>query len=211
MIKKLFLPIAVALSLTNYSSAALVITFTEQNDDLLMEFSGSVDMANSFVSDNATFVSGIPNGVYAAGVSSISPGLVISERYSGVDLLSGDLGNGSASGGATSGADLGIGFIISGGQFFFYSPSFLDNNVADITTFSTSRSVTYSNRTFASTGLDAHAQDVVIDLWGARVGATDAEKVQFVVSSAGSSSVPEPSSFFLSSLGALSLLLRRKR
>jgi len=60
-------------------------------------------------------------------------------------------------------------------------------------------------------GLDVHAVNTPIGLWAAREGATDAETVNFVVSTGAISSIPEPSSTLAMLALCLSSLTLRQR
>ena len=208
-LRKLFLPLLGCLAVgAETSSAALTFTFTEVGSDVVMLTSGSVDVRGGVFSGDVTGFSNHYNFMHAPGIHSYGgTGTYVYEQIRGVDLLVPDFANNGFFNGSLSGGS--GGFIVVNNNLFVFSDgdsSLLDNNVLDATIYSSTREITYTGQSFASMGLDNHALNTPIDLWGARVGATDAERVNFVVSS-----IPEPSSTAMLSLGGFAFALRRRR
>lgn len=193
--------------------SALVLTFTESGGDVVLTYSGSVDMTNATFSGDAGFNrAGAGNEVLQNGVDYNPQGLsgvVGADFYSGVDLLAGNLTNATFSGTPDAG-NSGQVFTINNASFTIAPDGGItpiaNNDLPDVGVYAPSGFITFSGQTFASMGLDAHAQDVLISLWGAQVGAANSELVQFMVSS-----VPEPSGLALFGLGSFMLILRRGR
>lgn len=188
------------------ANAALVLTFTEEASDVRLTYTGSVDLTNAnFTGDSGLNRAGITNSVLTTGVQfnrALSTGIVGADFYTGVDLLGVNLTSGTFSGTADAG-NSGEVFQIVGNSFQIVAAN---DDTADFGVVAPSGFITFSSQTFATMGLDTHDSNVLIDLWGARAGATNAELVQFTV-------VPEPSAYaaLLGGLGLLMVMLRRRR
>ncbi len=182
---------------TATSSAALLFTFSEESGDVVMRTSGSVNITNASLLPFPLNASNSMN-VFAEGYRNYGTSTVSVNIYGGVDLLVA-----SFSTGMTHNADVGAGSASSvNGTSFYASPAQITSGVVTLTT-----TMTWQSTTLANLGMGHHANNMEIDLWAAHTGAGDAETIRFKVVEA----VPEPSSSALLGLGALSLLLRRRR
>lgn len=213
--KKYILSLAGALAIsTATSSASLLLTFTEDGADVVMQVSGSVDVSRaSFVQDDE-YLAPLPRVavVYSGEVHAYGDDVTSSygEISQGVDLLIVDLISSWSIVADSSSTGTGW-FLWSNDYFYSFSvgdAGVLDNDTKTASVTTSNIEMTFLNQSFNTMGLDAHAADTVIDLWGAAADATDSEKVQFIVSTA---AVPEPSSTALLGLGTLGVLLRRRR
>lgn len=192
--------------------SALVLTFTESGGDVVLTYSGSVDLTNAtFATDTGYNRAGAGNEVLATGVDYNPQGLsgvVGADFYSGVDLLAGNLTNATFSGTPDAG-NSGQVFTINNTVFTIAPDGGLtpiaNNDLPDVGVYAPSGFITFSGQSFATMGLDAHTPDTLIGLWAAQESATNSELVQFTVST-----IPEPSTALLGGLGVL-LLLRRRR
>jgi len=190
--------------------SALLLTFTESGGDVVLTYSGSVDMTNAtWVTDTGLNQGGILNRTDTGKVEYnglLSTGVKGGEFFTGVDLLAGDLTNGAFIGTPDAG-NSGEVFRINGAAFQIGLDGFTaisNDNVMDFpTNYGPTGFVTFSGQSFASMGLDAHTPNTVIDLWAAQETPGSNDLVQFTV-------VPEPGSLALLGLGGL-LITRRRR
>jgi hypothetical protein len=186
--------------------SALLLTFTETGGDVVLTYTGSVDMSNASFSDTGWNIGGIGNEVQTSGVEwnpAVSSGVVGGDFYAGVDLLAGNLTNATFSGTADAG-NTGNVFNISNANFTIGQTN--NDGSPDFGVFAPSGFITFSGETFVTMGLNAHTPDTLIDLWGAQATPGSHELVQFTVSA-----VPEPSTTALLGLGGLALILRRSK
>ncbi|GAA5495000.1 hypothetical protein Rhal01_01169 [Rubritalea halochordaticola] len=216
--KKLLIMTVGALALsTSFTSAALLLTFTEEGDDVVMQASGSVDVSGArFIEDQRIGVVGDFFGVFTSDVYSMPNGDWVGDTVEGVAYLWG--GGGALTAWIWGTSDSGSGdFFLDGNDgagvasltmFSSSDPNIVVDGSVNTMTFVSTRRLTFSGQSFDSMELNVHELDMVHDLWGAHEDATNDEKIQFVVSS---TTVPEPSSTILFGLGSLALLLRKRR
>jgi len=172
-----------------------------------MAVTGSVDVSNAvfFLDDFTGFTDRY--SMTSTNMQLTGPGGVTREIVTGVNLSPGWVSIAiPIFGSRVSGSgDFGLG----GSRFIAYSSN--DTGVLDDDIMSASISVSnlvidFAGQDFSSMGLNVHATNIDIDLWGASASATDAEKIKFHVVS----SIPEPSSISLLGLGVITLLVRRR-
>lgn len=191
----------IAISLLGFtpmrSQGALIFEFHQVGDDLVLSYSGSVDLADSFAGEVSinTFTIRTLNRFGSSGSDFIrSFGY---ERYDGEDLLSDDFSIKTISPGGTY-----SGITITSDELFMEETvfSFSFNDSPDFSELSAEaggdlEGVTelYANQTFVTLGLDHHATDTAIDLWRV-IGTIGGDNlVQFRINTP----IPEPSLYSL--------------
>lgn len=232
--KKLAITVATLALGTASSSAALLLTFTEVGDDVVMQTTGTLDISSmNFVSDDAGVNINLQKGLYyndfgeGSGLQQYNSWeflynqggtqtLDVEVSDGGVSLVSG-IGNpwSSATTAYASNGNNGFSFD-SRGTFKVINPAWsdtmnVDDNQRDSDTFSSDMSMTWYGKSLADMGLDQHASDTEIGIWKASADAGDAGTINILVVAPEVAAVPEPSSAALLGLGSLGLLLRRRR
>ena len=191
--------------------SALLLTLTESGGDVVLTYSGSVDMTNAtWVTDTGLNQGGILNRTDSNRFEyngQLRTGVKGGEFFTGVDMLAGNLTSGAFTGTPDAGNSAEV-FRISGNAFQIGLDGFTaiaNDNVQDFPTdYGPTGFVTFTGQTFASMGLDAHTPNTVIDLWAAQATPGSNDLVQFTV-------VPEPSTTALLGLGGLALIIRRRK
>ncbi|MGJ8642554.1 MAG: PEP-CTERM sorting domain-containing protein [Luteolibacter sp.] len=193
---------------TATSSAALLITFSQEGADVVMRATGSVDVSTGTFFFDAGTGGQTQASISTGGIRSIDyTGNQAADTVTGIDLLTANLAafNIIAGGPTTGSGD----FSISGERFTAYATTdsgIVDDNAVNATVTTSNRVVIFTGLNYADSGLDLHAKDTDIPLWKASAGAGEAGTVYFRVNS-----VPEPSSPLLMGLGCLALLMRRRK
>jgi len=189
------------------SNAALTLTFTDIGDDVIMQASGSVDLAlGTFLGDESFPVSQqrLISPLGFQSTAEAGAGVNPAEIINGVDLVSTRFGNENTGTYVSGSGD----FRISGSQLFTYQTAdsgILDNNVKDATITQSNVRILFSGHSFASLGLDKFTLDTDVGLWKSSAAAGEEGTINIRVSS-----VPEPSSLTLIAIGMLGFLKRRR-
>lgn len=193
------------------ADAAVILTFTEESGNVVMRTAGTLDLSSAVFLDDHTRSGADDSFIYEGGVGSelrTPPVAVYADRFTGVDLLPSAFSTNTVTTYYPSSGS--AGFVVAGTVFWAFSSgdsAIANDDLANVTSYTPDRVVTWESQSFTSLGLGSHSKDVLIDMWATRNGATNDEKVQFLVTS----SVPEPSSTVLLGLGALGLLAARRR
>lgn len=194
---------------------ALIQHFNEVGSDVVVTFSGSVNLGSTFSVDTSVNDLGARPASSTAGILpsfTASPGTnQVDDRYVGVDLLTADFADSFFTGSVNS-----SGLFVFNNQLFATNLWFpvLDNNAGDVTVLDASgnlsgRSYAFSNRTFETLGIDQWEGLGPQDLWGVSATPSSTGLVQFQVGSTSTSPVPEPASWLLMVIGAAGVGARR--
>lgn len=189
------------------SSATLLLTFTEENDNVLVRTSGSLSLTDaSFLTDGRTALP--TTAITSSSIAGNDPGIF--DLFTGVDLLDTPLSTNIIFGSSfqNSFAD---GFAINGANLSVFGDGTivaLDDDLPNITAFSAARILVFFGVDFETLGVDHHQKNIDIGLWRASAGAGEAGTINFRLED---SAVPEPSPLAFFACGLLDLFLRRRR
>lgn len=188
-------------SLVGGANGALVYTFSQAGDDVVMTSSGSVSATSaSWTDDSIDFLSNA--GMSNNSIDNRVTGAVY-EAFSGTTSFAGSLSTTVATADfATGGA---FTSAWAGGTFIMAMSGGVEDNSAPSGTFVFTPNVTmtWENSSYADIGIDHHPTNTLINLAQFDVAGSDGQ-VQFLVNA-----VPEPSSALLLGLSSLGLAFRR--
>lgn len=209
--KKLALTVATLALGTASSSAALLLTFTEEGGNVVMRTSGTgVDLTGAWTSDfdgdGGISPSNLGNQSGVRKHDNLPSTYEVFGNYGdGYDTLTKDFMNYSYYGTAS-----GDQFYVHSDTFIIYDDSIADGIAPSSTVFNPATTITWHSKTLTDMfGESVHDRNTEISLWqNTNVAGADGN-VSFSLGAV--AAVPEPSSTALLGLGSLALLLRRRR
>lgn len=211
--KKIALTVATLALSSASSSAALLLTFTEEGGNVVMRTSGSVDM----------------NGTWNADSERFAPGGGVMDQYGFYNQIEGDYEyfrniDGDehttdfalqSTGQFLADSSVGDHFLVTTQSVAFFNDQGAVNDNAAPTgaaaVYNPATVITWNNTSINALFGSAHDRYTEISLWQNDTIAGADGNISFALMAPAAAAVPEPSSTALLGLGGLGLLLRRRR